>query len=100
MFNENLSKLLGIPNRLPEEPINDIHKNMSDQIQYTYENFFFRLLNQLYEKTKSINLCLVVGAPYNGTSNGKIRENKIQKCMDSTITIWCITIIGLCILLL
>ena len=28
MFNENLSKLLGIPNRLPEEPINDIHKNI------------------------------------------------------------------------
>ena len=27
MFNENLSKLFGIPNRLPEEPINDITKH-------------------------------------------------------------------------
>ena len=56
MFNENLSKLLGIPNRLPEEPINDIHKNT--RLQFIYEKHFFRLLNQLYEKTKSINLCL------------------------------------------
>ena len=74
MFNENLSKLLGIPNRLPEEPINDIHKNIAAALQYTYEKHFFRLLNQLYEKTKSINLCLGGGCAYNGTANGKIRE--------------------------
>ena len=67
MFNTKLSKLFGIPNRLSEEPINDIHKNISAALQYTYEKHFFRLLNKLYEKTKSKNLCLSGGCAYNGT---------------------------------
>lgn len=74
MFNTKLSKLLGIPNRLPEEPINDVHKNISSALQYTYEKHFFRLLNKLYEKTKSKNLCLSGGCAYNGTANGKIQS--------------------------
>ncbi len=74
MFNQKLSKLLGIPNRLPEEPINDIHKNISAALQYTYEKHFFRLLNKLHEKTKSKNLCLSGGCAYNGTANGKIQS--------------------------
>ena len=74
MFNQKLSKLLGVPNRLPEEPINDIHKNISAALQYTYEKHFFRLLNKLHEKTKSKNLCLSGGCAYNGTANGKIQS--------------------------
>ena len=74
MFNTKLSKLLEIPNRLPDEPINDIHKNISAALQYTYEKYFFRLLNKLYEKTKSKNLCLSGGCAYNGTANGKIQS--------------------------
>ena len=74
MFNTKLSKLFGIPNRLSEEPINDIHKNISAALQYTYEKHFFRLLNKLYEKTKSKNLCLSGGCAYNGTANGKIQD--------------------------
>ena len=74
MFNQKLSKLLGVPNRLPEEPINDIHKNISAALQYTYEKHFFRLLNKLHEKTKSDNLCLSGGCAYNGTANGKIQS--------------------------
>ena len=74
MFNTKLSKLLGIPNRLPEEPINDVHKNISSALQYTYEKHFFRLLNKLHEKTKSKNLCLSGGCAYNGTANGKIQS--------------------------
>ena len=74
MFNQKLSKLLGVPNRLPEEPINDTHKNISAALQYTYEKHFFRLLNKLYDKTKSDNLCLSGGCAYNGTANGKIQS--------------------------
>ena len=74
MFNTKLSKLFGIPNRLSEEPINDIHKNISAALQYTYEKHFFRLLNKLYKKTKSKNLCLSGGCAYNGTANGKIQD--------------------------
>ena len=74
MFNKKLSKLLGIPNRLPEEPINDIHKNIAAALQYTYEKIFFKLLNDLHKKTKSKNLCLSGGCAYNGTANGKIQN--------------------------
>ena len=74
MFNTKLSKLFGIPNRLSEEPINDIHKNISAALQYTYEKHFFKLLNKLYKKTKSKNLCLSGGCAYNGTANGKIQD--------------------------
>ena len=74
MFNKKISKLFGVPNRLPEEPINDIHKNISAALQYTYEKHFFRLLNKLYDKTKLDNLCLSGGCAYNGTANGKIQS--------------------------
>jgi carbamoyltransferase len=75
MFNKNLSKLFGIPNRLPNEPLNDKHKNIAAALQYVYEKHFFRLLNKLHTKTKSDNLCLSGGCAYNGTANGKIKDN-------------------------
>ena len=75
MFNTKLCKLFGIPNRLPNEPLNDKHKNIAAALQYVYEKHFFRLLNKLHVKTKSDNLCLSGGCAYNGTANGKIKEN-------------------------
>ena len=101
MFNKKLSKLLGIPNRLPDEPIDDVHKNISAALQYTYEKHFFRLLNKLYDKTKSNNLCLSGGCAYNGTANGKIQDRTPFKniwippapsdagsAIGSTLTFW------------
>ena len=44
-------------------------------MQHTYEFLFFRLLNRLYEESKTVNLCLSGGCAYNGTANGKILEN-------------------------
>ena len=49
-------------------------KTYQQQLQYTYEKHFFRLLNKLHEKTKSDNLCLSGGCAYNGTANGKIQS--------------------------
>ena len=74
MFNTKLSKLFGIPNRLPKERISDKHKNIAAALQYTYEYHFFKLLNKLYTKTKTPNLCLSGGCAYNGTANGKIQN--------------------------
>ena len=72
MFNEKLGKLFEIPNRLPDEPLTDKHKNIAAALQYTYEKYFFKLLDTLYNTTKSENLCLSGGCAYNGTANGKI----------------------------
>ena len=74
MFNSKLSELFEIPNRLPEEPINDIHRNIAAALQNTYEFLFFRLLEKLQVESKSKNLCLSGGCAYNGTANGKILE--------------------------
>ena len=74
MFNEKLGQLFEIPNRLPDEPLTDKHKNIAAALQYTYEKHFFKLLDTLYNTTKSENLCLSGGCAYNGTANGKILE--------------------------
>ena len=72
MFNEKLGKLFEFPNRLPDEPLEQHHKDLAASLQYNYEKLFFRLLNELHNKTKSDNLCLSGGCAYNGTANGKI----------------------------
>ena len=72
MFNEKLSELFELPNRLPEEKLEQVHKDIAAALQQTYEFLFFRLLTSLYKQTKSKNLCLSGGCAYNGTANGKI----------------------------
>ncbi len=72
MFNEKLGQVFGFPNRLPDEPLEQYHKDLAASLQYNYEKLFFRLLNELHNKTKSDNLCLSGGCAYNGTANGKI----------------------------
>ena len=74
MFNKKLSKLLGIPNRLPNEPVEQIHKDLALVLQQKYEDIFFYLLNNLYLLTGNRNLCLSGGCAYNGTANGKIQN--------------------------
>ena len=74
MFNEMLGEQLGIPNRLPEEPLTQDYKDLAASVQFQYEKFFFKLLDRLYKITESPNLCLAGGCAYNGTANGKIKE--------------------------
>lgn len=72
MFNQKLSELFELPNRLPEDELTQKHKDIAAGLQQTYEFLFFRLLSRLYKQTKSENLCLSGGCAYNGTANGKI----------------------------
>src|SRR6056300_417857 len=74
MFNEKLGKLLGIPNRLPEDNLNQPHKDLAATLQHEYEFLFFRLVDRLFAVRSSNNLCLSGGCAYNGTANGKILE--------------------------
>lgn len=79
MFNEKLGSLLGIPNRLPGEPITQGHKDIAASLQDTYEKLFFRLLDQVFGLRPSNNLCLGGGSAYNGTANGKILDKTEYK---------------------
>jgi len=72
MFNEKLGHLLGIPNRLPEDNLNQPHKDLAATLQHEYEFLFFRLVDRLFALRSSNNLCLSGGCAYNGTANGKI----------------------------
>jgi len=72
MFNEKLSQLFELPNRLPEDKLEQTHKDIAASLQQIYEFLFFRLLASLYKHTRSENLCLSGGCAYNGTANGKI----------------------------
>ena len=74
MFNHHLIELLG-DNRLPDEPIEQRHKDIAASLQWMYETALFHFLN-LYPGE---NLCLSGGCAYNGTANGKIKENTPYK---------------------
>lgn len=79
MFNEKLGLLLGIPNRLPEDKLEQSHKDLAATIQSQYEYYFFRLLNKLFSTNPSNNICLSGGCAYNGTANGKITDKTPYK---------------------
>lgn len=79
MFNENLSELLGIEQRLPEEQITSIHENLAAAIQKRYEEILFEILKTISSINENDNLCLGGGCAYNGTANGKITKNSTFK---------------------
>ena len=72
MFNEKLSELLGLPNRLPEDELTQEYKDLAATVQSQYEYHFFKILNKMFAIRATNNLCLSGGCAYNGTANGKI----------------------------
>jgi carbamoyltransferase len=72
MFNENLSELLCVEPRLPEESIEPCHMDLAASIQKRYEEVLFDVLESVNDVDESTNLCLGGGCAYNGTANGKI----------------------------
>ena len=75
MFNEELIELMGIENRLPEEPITQDHMDIAAAVQEKYESILFEVLKDIELFTDSTNLALAGGCAYNGTANGKILDN-------------------------
>jgi len=79
MFNEKLGKLFDLPNRLPDEELTQDHKDLAATLQHQYEYLFFKLLDNLYTRKPTHNLCLSGGCAYNGTANGKVLEKTSYK---------------------
>ncbi len=79
MFNEKLYNVLRVEQRLPDEPIDIIHKNLAASVQKVYEEILFKIINYTKKYSTNTNLCLSGGCAYNGTANGKIiRKTHIQ----------------------
>ena len=72
MFNEKLTNLLSVEQRLPEEPLQQSHKDLAASVQLRYEEILFEIIKTIKPVTKSKNLTLSGGCAYNGTANGKI----------------------------
>jgi len=71
VFSPEMEQLLG-PRRAPGEPITRRHEHIAASLQARYEEAFFHLLNDVYEKVKIPNLCLAGGCAMNSLANGKI----------------------------
>jgi carbamoyltransferase len=74
VFSDRFCDLFGPP-RQPDTEITDHHRNIAASLQKCLEFHLFRILNDLYQRTKSTNLCLAGGVAYNSVANGLIRKN-------------------------
>jgi len=75
MFNSKLINLVGFLPRLPEEPIEQHHKDLAAALQQWYESKFYYIINHVTNNWNSENLVLSGGCAYNGTANGKIKQH-------------------------
>jgi carbamoyltransferase len=74
MFTRKLGRLLGFPPRLPEDPVEQHHKDLAAALQAVYEEQFSKLLTTAKNITKLDNICLGGGCAYNGVANVKAFE--------------------------
>lgn len=74
IFSERLCELLGKPREDGEE-ISALHRNVASSLQAIYEETFFRMINDIHEKTGAEALTLSGGCAQNSLANGKIPHN-------------------------
>src|SRR3984885_10013049 len=73
LFSQALVDALG-PQRHPDAPIEDRHRNLAWATQAVYEEAFFHLLNTLQRRYGHSAITLAGGCAYNSVANGKIRD--------------------------
>jgi carbamoyltransferase len=74
-----MQELLG-PERQKDEKLTQYHMDIAHSIQCVYEETFFRLANELYERYKIDRLTLSGGCGNNSVANGKIyRKTPFKK---------------------
>jgi len=73
LFSAALEDLLG-PRRLPNEPLENRHRDIARSAQAMYEEAFFHLLRSLQERSGLTDLALAGGCAMNSVANGKVRR--------------------------
>lgn len=61
--------------RKPSDPVLRKHKDLAASLQAVTEEVYFKILQNLYNKTKCSNLCISGGVALNSLANGKIYKN-------------------------
>jgi carbamoyltransferase len=74
MFNDNLEKIIGLKQRIPDEEITEHHKNLAASVQKIYEKILFDIIYENRNPNIS-TITLGGGCAYNGSANGKILKN-------------------------
>lgn len=78
LFSNKLGELFGKP-REKDEEITKHHQNIAATLQCMYEEAFFHMLNDIYEKTGIDKITLAGGCIQNSLANGKIFEKTPYK---------------------
>ncbi len=71
LYTKSLSELLG-PDRQPNQPLEQKHKDIARSVQVIYEEALFALLQSLHSHHPSDNLALAGGCAMNSVANGKV----------------------------
>jgi carbamoyltransferase len=79
MFTMDLVDLIGFEPRTPDSEIELHHMELASALQTWYEKCFYYLIDISTELIDSKNLVLGGGCAYNGTANGKIKQNTSVK---------------------
>ena len=78
MFDQRLEDVVGIPCRMPDEPISKDHMDLAAAVQRIYEDILFSMIDDNIVPSDLGRVCLGGGCAYNGTANGKI--TRMTKC--------------------
>jgi len=71
LFSEKMASRLG-PVRMPEEPLEQRHRNLAAALQARLEEVYLGMLKKLAERTGLKAVCLAGGVAFNCVANGKI----------------------------
>ncbi len=73
LFSEEMPRRLGAT-RLPEEPLEQRHRNLAASLQARLEEVYLGMLGKLAKATGQKSICLAGGVAFNCVANGKIFE--------------------------
>ena len=74
LFSEHMSQRLGAA-RLPEEPLEQRHRNLAASLQLRLEEVYLGMLRKLANTTGLTSICLAGGVAFNCVANGKIFDS-------------------------
>lgn len=78
LYSKKVIEVLGRPNRRPDEPLNEFHRNVARSTQYVMEECFLSLVEELQRRTPGMrNLCFGGGIAMNCSANRRLLYSKV-----------------------
>jgi carbamoyltransferase len=74
VYSNKMIEVFGEP-RIPRSELLEQHRDLAASVQLVLEENYFKLLNEIYSRTKMKAVCLAGGVALNCAANGKLFEN-------------------------